>query len=224
MMCPPLMHNSKLTLFMTEGVTDVQMFLSLICLLHVKLEWEVPVSTPVSEAQWIFKTHSQPFILCCWNNNVSRDPHIRAPSERICVLHLHDLPHFGIWDGRLHHLTSSKQLTGFIIWLARRCCHRVQQWHEPAIWNGIFSSDGMSWWSVLQVEDRERHNPSLTLPIFSQPVWGVKQTTLESPHRFSYLQAAISQLQRIVYSWYHTPARGIKILPVEILSRVHAPS
>lgn len=166
MMCPPLMHNSKLTLFFftTEGVTDVQMFLSLICLRHVKLEWEVPVSMPVSEAQWIFKTRSQTFILCCWNNNVSRGPHICAPSERMCVLHLHDLPHFSISDGRLHHLTSSKQLTGFIIWLARRCCHRVQQWHEPAIWNGILRSDGM----ISAASGGWRRNPPPYFPIQSK--------------------------------------------------------
>lgn len=174
MMCSPLMHNSKLTLFMTEGVTDVQMFPSLICLWHVKLEWEVPVSMPVSETQWIYKTHSPPFILRCWNNNVSRDPHIRAPSERICVLHLHDLPHFSIWDGRLHHLSSSKQLTGFITWLARRCCHGVQQWHEPATWNGIFSSDGMPELMISAPSGGWRESDSFTYPahIFSSTVRG----------------------------------------------------
>lgn len=60
-------------------------------------------------------TYSQPFILCCWNNNVSRDPHPRW-------LHLwenmwtvfHDLPHFSIWDRRLHRLTAQglHHLTG----------------------------------------------------------------------------------------------------------------
>lgn len=73
-LCPALMHNSKLALFMTERVTDVQMFPSLICLRHAGLKWGAPVLMPVSETQRILKTHSQPFILCCWNNNVSRDP------------------------------------------------------------------------------------------------------------------------------------------------------
>ena len=108
--------------FMTERVTDVQMFPSLICLRHVRLKWSAPVSMPVSKTQRILKTHSQPFILCCWNNNVSRDPPstpLAWTSERICGLHLHDLPHFSIWDRRLHHLTSSKQLKGFIAWRVR---------------------------------------------------------------------------------------------------------
>lgn len=175
MLCPPLMHNSKLALFMTEGVKDVQMFPSLICLRHVRLEWRVPVSMPVSETQWISKTHSQAFILCCWNNNVSRDPRPSAQtSERIRVLHLHDLPHFSIWDRRLHHLTSSKQLKGFII---RRAAMEYSGDTSLLYEMGFFSSDGMcSWWSVLRVEGGESVTPSLTLPTFcssSLRVWTV---------------------------------------------------
>lgn len=86
----------------------------------VAAEWRLPPSMSVSETQGIFKNHSQPFILCCWNNNVRPRFPPAQTSERICVLHLHDLPHFSIWDRRLHHLTSWKQLKGFITWLARR--------------------------------------------------------------------------------------------------------
>lgn len=95
-------------------------------------------SASVDAGQWnSVKAHSKPFILCCWNNNVSRDP---------------QPPRLNIWKNmctsstwlatfqhrRLHHLTSSKQLKGFIAWQATARWHGVQQWHMPVIWNGIF--------------------------------------------------------------------------------------
>lgn len=81
--------NSKHMRFMTERVTGVQMFPSLICLRHVRLKWEAPVSSPVSGTQWRFKTHSEPFILCCWNNNVSRDLRTQAHlREYVCFIYM----------------------------------------------------------------------------------------------------------------------------------------
>lgn len=190
MLCPPLVCNIKFTLFMTERAIDVQMFPSLIRLEHIRLEWGLPVQMPVSETQWIFKTHSLPFILCCWNNNVSRAHRPPAwTSERICVLHLHDLPHFSIWDTKLHHLASSKQLKGFITWLARRQCRRVQQWHKAVIKDFLFFLiDGMfSWCSMLRLEGGESLTPSFTLPKFSHPVGGFEQATFESQCSLSHL-------------------------------------
>lgn len=186
MLCPPLVCNIKFTLFMTERAIDVQMFPSLIRLEHIRLEWGLPVQMPVSETQWIFKTHSLPFILCCWNNNVSRAHRPPAwTSERICVLHLHDLPHFSIWDTKLHHLASSKQLKGFITWLARRQCRRVQQWHKAVIKDFLFFLiDGM--FSFLTIGG-ESLTPSFTLPKFSHPVGGFEQATFESQCSLSHL-------------------------------------
>lgn len=95
MLCPPLVHNIEFIPFMTERAIDVQMFSSLIRLEHIRLEWGLPVQMPVSETQWIFKTHSQPFILCCWNNNVSR---------------AHRPPRLNIWENMC---TSSTWLATF---------------------------------------------------------------------------------------------------------------
>ena len=93
----------------TEGVTAAQMFSS--------LEWGASLSTPVRAAPWIFKTHSQPFIRCCWNNNVSWDP--CPPPLARTTEGIHDFPRFSTWDRRFHHLIPQNS-SGFIIWLTRR--------------------------------------------------------------------------------------------------------
>jgi len=107
MLRPPLMHSSRLTLFMTEALTGVQMFPSLICLRHVRLKRGAAVSILVSE--YLRNLHS--LLSCVVETIMSAETLVSTPptSERICVLHLHDMPHFSIRERTLHHFLKTAQ-------------------------------------------------------------------------------------------------------------------
>lgn len=114
MLCSALTHDSNLTLFMTGGVTDVQMFTPS----HPSISQTEMRSASKDAGQWnSAKTYSKPFIPSCWNNNVSR------ALESPCLNIWKNMCTSSTWlatfqHRRLHHLTSSKQLRGFIIWQA----------------------------------------------------------------------------------------------------------
>lgn len=136
--------------------------------------------------------------------------------ENMCTS-FHDLPHFSIWDRRLHHLTSSKQLKGFIIWLARRRCHRVRQWHEPVIWNRIFRCDGMaSWWSVPRVEGGESLTFVLTRPTDCEGFSRQPLSLGTAPLTFRQPSVIDGVLSVHATTCQH---EAIRMLPREILSR-----
>lgn len=58
-----------------------------------------------------------------------------------------DSPHFSIWDGGLHHLTSQKQLRGFITRRVRASFHRVapecnKKWDFSAVIGCVLEDQG----------------------------------------------------------------------------------